>query len=120
MDDPLNAHSHCVCIYTYMLSNYARIYISQVQSSFDPTVQLTPPPIDTPTITFTSSPGNLSGNAVFVPDSSYQLTDTVENDVYTFTVTVTNVAGSSSEVSAVVEGKISFFCSVITYVSTLF
>ena len=115
-------HIHIVCIYirTCMLSNYARIYISQVQSSNNPTVQLTPPPIGTPTITFTSSPGNLSGNAVFVPDSSYQLTDTVENDVYTFTVTVTNVAGSSSEVSAVVEGKISFFCFVITYVSTLF
>ena len=30
---------------------------------------------------------------MFVLDSSYQLTDTVENDVYTFTVTVTNAAG---------------------------
>ncbi len=76
-------------------------YISQI-----PTVQLTPPPIGTPTITFTSSTGGLSGSAVFVPDSSYQLTDTVENDVYTFTVTVTNAANSSSEVSEGVVSKL--------------
>ncbi len=68
---------------------------SQVQSSNNPTVQLAPPPIGTPTIPFTSSARGLSGNAVFVPDSSYQFTDTVENDVYTFTVTVTNEANSS-------------------------
>ncbi len=76
----------------------------QVQTSFDPAVQLTPPPIDTPTITYTS-PGR-NDSAVFIPDSSYQLMDTVENDVYTFTVTVTNAAGSSSEVSEVFFGKL--------------
>ena len=79
---------------------------SQVQSSNNSAVQLAPPPIGTPTITFTSSARGLSGSAVFVPDSSYQLTDTVENDVFTFTVTVTNAAGSSSEMSAAVEGKL--------------
>ncbi len=83
------------------------VYTSQIQSSFDPTVQLAPPPIGTPTITFTSSAGGLSGNAVFIPDSSYQLTDTVENDVYTFTVTVINAAGSSREISERVVGKLS-------------
>ncbi len=82
------------------------IHHMQAQSSFDPAVQLTPPPIGTPTITFTSSARGLSGNAVFVPDSSYQLTDTVENDVYTFTVTVTNAANSSSEISEGVVGKL--------------
>ena len=61
-----------------------------------------------PTITYTSeSAGGISGSAVFVPDSSYQLTDTVKNYVYTFTVTVTNAAGSSSEVSEGVDGKLS-------------
>ncbi len=44
---------------------------------------------------------------MFVPDSSYQLTDTVKNDVYTFTVTVTNAAGSSREISERVVGKLS-------------
>ena len=102
-------HIHIVCIYIH-------IYL-QVRSSFDPAVQLTPPPIGTPTITFTSSPRNLSGNAVFVPDSSYQLTDTVENDVYTFTVTVTNAAGSSSEVSERVTGK--FFISFTIIISVM-
>ncbi len=87
------------------LSYTIKLYVL-IQSSSDPANQLIPPPIGTPTITFTSSPGNLSGNAVFVPDSSYQLTDTVENDVYTFTVTVTNAAGPSSEISAEIEGKI--------------
>ena len=77
---------------------------SQVQSSSDPAVQLTSPRIGTPSITYTS-PGR-SGNAEFVPDSSYQLTDTVENDVYTFTVTVTNAANSSREVSEGVVGKL--------------
>ncbi len=43
----------------------------QVQTSFDPAVQLTPPPIGTPIITYTSAERNDS--AVFVPDSSYQL-----------------------------------------------
>ncbi len=76
---------------------------SQVQSSSDPAVQLTSPRIGTPSITYTSARSNDS--AVFVPDSSYQLTDTVENDVYTFTVTVTNAANSSSEVSEGVVGK---------------
>ena len=76
----------------------------QVQTSFDPAVQLTPPPIGTPIITYTSAGRNDS--AVFVPDSSYQLTDTVENDVYTFTVTVTNAAGPSSQVSEGVVGKL--------------
>ncbi len=83
----------------YMTVQLCINYTSQVQSSNDSTVRLTPPPIGTPTITFTSSARGLSGSAVFVPDSSYQLTDTVENDVYTFTVTGTNVAGSSSQVS---------------------
>ncbi len=32
--------------------------------------------------------------------------NTVENDAYTFTVTVTNVAGPSSEISAEIKGKI--------------
>ena len=82
------------------------VYTSQVQSSNNPTVQLTPPPIGKPTITFTSSAGGLSGNAVYIPDSSYQLTDTVENDVYTFTVTVTNAAGPSREISERVVGKL--------------
>ncbi len=77
----------------------------QVLSSSDPTVQLTPPLNATPTITYTSL-GDLSGSAVAVSDSSYQLTDTVENDVYTFTVTVTNAAGSSSATSAEIEGNI--------------
>ncbi len=76
----------------------------QAQSSNDVAFQLDPPPINT-TITYTSASGH-TGNAVFVPDSSYQLMDTVENDVYTFTVTVTNAAGPSSEVSAKIEGKI--------------
>ncbi len=78
----------------------------QVQSSSDLTVQLTPPLNAVPTITYTSL-GDLSGSAVAVSDSSYQLTDTVENDVYTFTVNVTNAAGSSSEVSDGVAGKLS-------------
>ncbi|XP_064397532.1 uncharacterized protein LOC135344285 isoform X2 [Halichondria panicea] len=69
-----------------------------VQSSSNPAAQLTPPLNTQPTITYTSA-GGLSGSAVFVPDLSYQLTDTVENDVYTFTVNVTNVAGTSREVS---------------------
>ncbi len=77
----------------------------QVQSSSDPAVQLTPPLNAVPTITYTSAEG-LSGSAMFVPDSSYQLTDTVENDAYTFTVTVTNAAGSSSAISAEIEGNI--------------
>ncbi len=79
----------------------------QVQSSSDPAVQLTPPLSGTPSITYTSA-GGLSGSAVFVPDSSYQLTNTVdnENDVYTFTVTVTNAAGSSS-VLFDIRGKLS-------------
>ena len=91
----------------YLLHNI-RIYIhtSQVQSSSDALVQLAPPPIGIPTIIFTSA-GGCSGSAVAVPDSSYQLMDTVENDVYTFTVTVTNAAGSSSEVSDGVAGKLS-------------
>ncbi len=91
----------------YLLHNI-RIYIhtSQVQSSSDALVQLTPPPVGVPTIIFTSASG-CSGSALFVPDSSYQLMDTVENDVYTFTVTVTNAAGSSSEVSDGVAGKLS-------------
>ena len=80
----------------------------QVQTSFDPAVQLTPPPIDTPIITYTLAGRNDS--AVFVPDSSYmyQLSgmNTVENDVYTFTVTVTNAAGPSSQVSEGVVGKL--------------
>ncbi len=66
---------------------------------------MTPPRNGTPTITYTST-GGRGGSARFVPDSSYQLTDTVENDVYTFTVIVTNVAGSSSEISVRVVGKI--------------
>ncbi len=81
------------------------MHTSQVLRSNDTSVQLTPPVNAEPTITYTSARG-LSGNAVFVPDSSYQLTDTVENDVYTFTVTVTNAAGSSSEISAEIEGKL--------------
>ena len=76
----------------------------QVQSS-DPAVQLTPPRSDTSFIAYTSARGR-NGSAVFVPDSSYQLTDTVENDVYTFTVTVTNAAGSSSQVSEGFVGKL--------------
>ncbi len=70
---------------------------AQAQSSSDSAVQLTPPLSGTPTIIYTSA-GGLNGSAVFVPDSSYQLSDTVENDVYTFTVTVTNVAGGSSSI----------------------
>ena len=80
------------------------VHTSQVQDSNNPTVQLTPPLNAEPTVTYTSE--GLSGNAVFVPDSSYQLTDTVENDVYTFTVTVTNAAGPSSTVSEKVVGKL--------------
>ncbi len=57
-----------------------------------------------PSITYTSARGH-SGSVMFVPDSSYQLSDTVENDVYTFTVTVTNAANSSREVSEGVVGK---------------
>ena len=83
------------------------IHTLQVQRSSDSAVQLTPPLIDTPNITFTSA-GGRSGNAEFVPDSSYMyhLANTVENDVYTFTVTVMNAANSSSEVSAEIMGKI--------------
>ncbi len=79
---------------------------SQVQSSSDPDVQLTPPLNAVPSITYTSARGLSDSNAVFVPDSSYQLTDTVENDVYTFTVTVTNAANSSREISEGVVGKL--------------
>ncbi len=79
---------------------------SQVQSSSGLAIQLTPPQIGAPIITFTSSAGSFSGSAVFVPDSSYQLTDTVENAVYTFTVTVTNAAGPTSEVSEGVDGNL--------------
>ncbi len=83
------------------------MHTSQVQRSSDSAVQLTPPLIDTPNITFTSADGR-SGNAEFVTDSSYMyhLANTVENDVYTFTVTVMNAANSSSEVSAEIVGKI--------------
>ena len=80
----------------------------QVQSSSDPAVQLTPPISGTPTITYTSA-GGLSGSAMFVPDSSYQLTDTVENDVYTFTVSVSNAAGLSSSVLSDIRGKLSVY-----------
>ncbi len=89
------------------------MHTSQVPSSFDPAVQLVPSQIGTPTITFTFSARGHSGSAVFVPDSSYQLTDTVENDVYTFTVTVTNAAGSSSEISKRVVGKLSISFAVM-------
>ncbi len=78
----------------------------QVQSSNDPAVQLTPPLNVEPTITFTSSTGGLSRSAVFVPDSSYQLNRTVENDVYTFKVTVTNAAGPNSYVLPDLHGKL--------------
>ncbi len=80
----------------------------QVQSSSDPAVQLTPPISGTPTITYTSA-GGLSGSAMFVHDSSYQLTDTVENDVYTFTVSVSNAAGLSSSVLSDIRGKLSVY-----------
>ncbi len=78
-----------------------------MQSSSNPAAQLTPPLNTQPTITYTSA-GGLSGSAVFVPDLSYQLTDTVENDVYTFTVNVTNVAGTSREVSEGFFGKLKY------------
>ncbi len=84
----------------------------QVLSSSDPAVQLTPPLNAVPTITYTSAEG-LSGSAVFVPDSSYQLTDTVENDVYTFTVTVTNAAGLSSTVLSDIRGKLSVYNYIV-------
>ncbi len=80
----------------------------QVQSSSDPAVQLTPPISGTPSITYTSA-GGLSGSVVFVPDSSYQLTDTVENDVYTFTVSVSNAAGLSSSVLSDIRGKLAAY-----------
>ncbi len=76
----------------------------QVQSTSDPAVLLTPPLIGTPTITYTTAEGH-SGSAEFVPDSSYQLVDTFRNDVYTFTVIVTNAAGATSQVSADVTGE---------------
>ena len=79
---------------------------AQAQSSSDSAVQLTPPLSGTPTITYTSAGGISGSAAVFVPDSSYQLTDTVENDVYTFTMTVTNVAGGSSSVLPDFRGKL--------------
>ncbi len=84
-----------------------RVHTSQVQSSNNPTVQLTPPLNAEPTVTYTSeSARGLSGSAAFVPDSSYQLMNTDENNVYTFTVTVTNAAGPSSTVSEKVVGKL--------------
>ncbi len=55
---------------------------------------------------------------MFVPDSSYQLSDTVENDVYTFTVTVTNAAGSSREISERVVGKL--FISFIVMKTSIY
>ena len=81
------------------------MHTSQIQSSSDSTVQLTPPLIGTPTITYTSA-GGLSGSAVFITDSSYQLTDAVKNDVYTFTVSVSNVAGGSTSVLPDSRGKL--------------
>ncbi len=71
----------------------------QVQNTSDSAVLLTPPPINT-TIPYTTA-GGRSGSAEFVTDSSYQLTNTTQNDVYTFTVIVTNAAGTTSQVSAV-------------------
>ncbi len=99
---------------------HTHVHHSQVKSSSDTLVQLAPPPIGVPTIIFTSA-GGCSGSALFVPDSSYQLTDTVENDVYTFTVTVTNAAGPSSETSDRVVGKLYIFFAVMrtTYIITL-
>ncbi len=87
------------------------VYTSQVQSSSDPAVQLTPPLNAVPTITYTSA-GGLSGSAVFVPDSSYQLTDTVENDVYTFTVSVTNEDGPNSSMLSDFRGKL-YLCIIM-------
>ena len=70
---------------------------------------LTPPLIDTPLITYTTVQGR-SGNAELEsdPDPLYRLTNTIENDVYTFNVTATNAAGSTSEISNTVAGKNSF------------
>ncbi len=76
----------------------------QVQNTSDPALLLTPPLIETPTITFTTAEGR-SGGAEFVPNSSYELTNTTQNDVYTFTVIVTNTAGVTSQVSADVTGE---------------
>ncbi len=46
---------------------------------------------------------------LFLIDSSYQLTDTVENDVYTFTVTVANAAGPNSSVLSDIRGKLAAY-----------
>ncbi len=80
----------------------------QVLSTSDPAVPLTPSLISTPTITYTTA-GGRSGSAEFDPDSSYQLTDPVKNNMYTFTVTVTNAAGATSGVSAGVTGEKHFY-----------
>ena len=74
----------------------------QAQTTTDPNTPLVPPPTATPTISY-SSTGGRSGNTS--SDSPYLLTDTVRNDMYTFTVTVTNVAGASSKISNVL-GKL--------------
>ncbi len=81
-------------MYVHVLYHIHVLSIIQLQNSSDSAVQLTPPLFHPPTITYTTT-STLSGNAVFVPDSSYQLTDTDENDVYTFTVIVTNIEGAS-------------------------
>ena len=80
----------------------------QITNTTDPNVPLIPPPIATPTISY-SSTGERNGSTS--SDSPYLLTDTVRNDTYTFTVTVTNVAGVSSTLSNEVSGVYKSYAS---------
>ncbi len=54
-------------------------------------------------IAYTTEQGR-NGNAKLVSSSSYELTNTIENDVYTFNVTVTNSVGSTSALSERIAG----------------
>ncbi len=93
----------CTC-FRYKLYNILYYHV-QAQESIGSAIPLTPPLTVEPTITYTTASGR-NGSAQFVSDS-YELTDPVENDVYTFNVTVTNVAGSTSVISEAISGEIS-------------
>ena len=103
MDHGLLWKGYVVRFCTFLLESKFNSIIAQVLITNDSAIPLTPPPIGPPTITYTTA-GGRSGNAEFISDSSYQLTDPVENDVYTFNVTVTNVAGSTSVISEEIRG----------------
>ena len=87
----------------FQLGTLCLIICHQTQTSTEFSVPLNPPPIATPTISY-SSTGGRSGSTS--SDSPYVLTDTVRNDIYTFTVSVTNVAGVSSALSNEVTSKL--------------